>query len=335
MCCRVWRPCCRSSACCSASSVVSSAAQIRVHRHLRVHHDVAIGRQVNDEVRAQPAAVRAAHGDLRHEIHVLGHVGRRDAVAQLHLSPRTADLRALERRHERPGLVAQAPDLRAHRIEHLPHLPVRRAPVVLQPRHLVADPLEAVRDRVQGPLDLLGALPELAGRDGAIRGAMRLRLPFDLLGDLPQRVGGDRLQLLGQLPAIARHQRELLLGRGAQLREPALVGGLALSGEPSLVLGVAAGRLQFRAVALGGELQRVRGRPLGLRGDTRGSDRASQARDQDHRQSRGTGHQPGEKQDERHDASPRSITPGSPCRPRSGVVLTRRRCSMVAFLARC
>jgi hypothetical protein len=59
---------------------------------------------------------------------------------------------------------------------------------MLQPRHLVADPLEVGRDRIEGPLDLLCALAELAGRDGAIRSSLRLRLSFRLLGDLPQRV---------------------------------------------------------------------------------------------------------------------------------------------------
>mgnify|MGYP003286374413 CR=1 FL=1 len=37
------------------------------------------------------------------EVDVLGHVRRRDAVAQLHLAPRPADLRALQRRDQRPG----------------------------------------------------------------------------------------------------------------------------------------------------------------------------------------------------------------------------------------
>ena len=92
---------------------------------------------------------------------MLGHVRRRHAVAQLHLAPRAADLRALERGDQRPGLVAQAADLGAHRLEHLPHLPVRRPPVLLQPRDLVADALEVLRDRIQAPLDLLRALPEL------------------------------------------------------------------------------------------------------------------------------------------------------------------------------
>ena len=150
---------------------------------------------------------------------MLGHVRRRHAVAQLHLTPRPADLRALERGNERPGLVAQAPDLRAHRLEHLPHLPMRRPPVMLQPRDLVADALEVLRDRVQAPLDLLGALPELASGGRAIRFSLRRRQLLDLLGDLPQRVCGDRLHLLGQLLPIARYERDLLLGRGAQLRQ--------------------------------------------------------------------------------------------------------------------
>ena len=162
---------------------------------------------------------------------MLGHVRRRHAVAQLHLAPRAADLRALERGDERPGLVAQAPDLRAHRLEHLPHLPMRRPPVVLQARDLVADALEVLRDRIQGALDLLGALPELARRRRAIRRALRRRQLLDLLGHLPQRVGGDRLHLLGELLAVARHERDLLLGRGAQLGELPFVRGLALAGE--------------------------------------------------------------------------------------------------------
>ena len=159
---------------------------------------------------------------------MLGHVRRRHAVAQLHLAPRAADLRALERRDQRPGLVAQAPDLGAHRLEHLPHLPVRRPPVLLQPRDLVAHALEVLRDRVQAPLDLLRALPELAGGGRAIRLPLRRRQLLDLLGDLPQRVGGDRLHLLGELLAIAREQRDLLLRRGPQLRElPLSVLGIA------------------------------------------------------------------------------------------------------------
>ena len=86
------------------------------------------------------------------------------------------------------------------------------------------------------PLDLLGALAELAGGGRAIRLPLRRRQLLDLLGDLPQRVAGDRLHLLGQLLAIARHQRDLLLGRGAQLRELPLVRGLALARKPRRVL---------------------------------------------------------------------------------------------------
>jgi len=138
-------------------------AQIGVHRHLRVHHDVALGGQVHQQIRTQAAPVGAGHAHLGDEVHVLGHVRRRHAVAQLHLPPRAADLRALERRDQRARLVAQAPDLRAHRLEHLPHLPLRRPPVVLQPRDLVAYALDVLRDRIQGPLDLLRALAELAG----------------------------------------------------------------------------------------------------------------------------------------------------------------------------
>ena len=216
MCWRVCRPCCRSSSCCAGLVGRLERAQIGVHRHLRVHHDVALGRQVHEQIGAQPAPVGVAHAHLGDEVHVLGHVRRRHAVAQLHLAPRAADLRPLERRDERPRLVAQAPDLRAHRLEHLPHLPLRRPPVVLEPHDLVAHALEVLRDRVQGALDLLGALAELARGRRAIGLPLRRRELLDLLGDLPQRVAGDRLHLLGQLLAVARHQGDLLLGRGAQ-----------------------------------------------------------------------------------------------------------------------
>ena len=128
-------------------------------------------------------------------------------------------------------MVAQAADLRAHRLEHLPHLPVRRPPVVLQPRDFFAHALEVLRDRIQAALDLLAALPELAGSSRAIRFSLRRRQLLDLLGDLLQRVGGDRLHLLGQLLPIAGHERDLLLGRGVQLRELPLVRGFALIGN--------------------------------------------------------------------------------------------------------
>ena len=184
-------------------------AQVGVHRHLRVDHDVALRRQVHDQIGAQPAPVGVAHADLRDEVDVLGHVRRRDAVAQLHLAPRAADLRALEGRDERPGLPAQARELRVRGVEHLPHLTVRHPPVALELIDLAAHAAEVLRDRVEAALDLLRALAELGVPLGA-------RHPLHLLGDLPQRVGGDRLHLRGELlrlPARARRP-----GRSAQHR---------------------------------------------------------------------------------------------------------------------
>ena len=180
---------------------------------------------MDDEVGAQPAAVRAGHADLGREVHVLGHVGGLDAVAQLHLTPRAADLRALERRDERAGLVAQAPDLGAHRLEQLPHLALRGPAVVLEPP-------EVLRDRVQGPLDLLGTLGELPRHRRAIRFPLRRRQLLDLLGDLPQRVDGSRLHLLGELRASAGDEGDLLLsvlrlGLQCEARRPLALGRAA------------------------------------------------------------------------------------------------------------
>ena len=62
--------------------------------------------------------------------------------------------------------------------------------------------------------------------------SLRRRQLLDLLGDLPQRVGGDRLHLLGQLLAIAGHERDLLLGGRAQLGELPLVRRIDRAPQP-------------------------------------------------------------------------------------------------------
>ena len=183
---------------------------------------------MDDEIRALSASVGAAHAHLGDEVDVLGHIRGCHAVVQLHLAPRPADLRALERRDQRPGLVAQAADLRAHRLEHLPRMALRRPPVLLQPRDLIVHALEVLHDRIQAPLDLLGALPKLPGGSRAVRCPLRRRKLLDLFGDLMQRVGGDRLHLLGELLTVARDQGDLLLRCGAQVGELPLVGGITL-----------------------------------------------------------------------------------------------------------
>ena len=189
---------------------------------------------------------------------MLGHVCGRDAVAQLHLAPGATNLRALQRRDQRPGLVAQAADLGAHRLEHLPRLPVRRPPVLLQPRDLVAHTLEALRDRIQAPLDLLRALPKFARRGRAIGLPLRRREFLELFGDLTQGVRGDRLHLFGELFAIARDERDLLLHRGSQIRELPLMGGVTLRGKPGSMLGFARGLEAHRLLGLPGDASRFR-----------------------------------------------------------------------------
>jgi hypothetical protein len=148
---------------------------------------------------------------------------------------------------------------------------------------------------------------------------------------LPQRVGGDRLHLLGQLFSIARHERDLLLGRGAQLRDLPLVRGLALVREPRSMLGfqhrMQTGRLQIRLVPLNGNLQFEAHHALSVGGNPGRIDRGSQPRNQQDRHRRSTGKQP---DDERHDRSPRcrDITREPTIGRREEQLPAGRRCGM-------
>ena len=224
MCCRVCRPCRRSSCCCSASSVVVERAQIGVHRHLRVHHDVALGGQVHDEIRAQPAPVGAGHADLRDEVDVLGHVRGRHAVAQLHLAPRAADLRALERarRASRSGRAGARPPRSSTRTSAAPARAssAGRAPA----RDLVADALEVLA--IGSSARLISSVRFPSSPAAVARSASRCAAASCSTCSETCRSASAEIAFIcsascSRLPA---DERDLLVGGGAQVGELPLVG---------------------------------------------------------------------------------------------------------------
>ena len=68
-------------------------------------------------------------------------------------------------------------------------------------------------DRLDDPLDLLGALAELPGGPFLICEALRRVLAGEGLAGLSENVGRDRLDVAAQLLAVAAHEVDARLGR--------------------------------------------------------------------------------------------------------------------------
>ena len=144
---------------------------------------------------------------------MLDHAGHLDDVAQLDLAPRAAGRRAAQRRAEAAGLRCETVHAGPERTQHLVQAPVGLTTVLLELVDLALHLAELEPDRLDDPLDLLGALAELAGRPLLVGQALRGVLAREVLAGLPQDVGRDGLDVAAQLLAVAAHELDARLGR--------------------------------------------------------------------------------------------------------------------------
>ena len=134
-----------------------------VERDLGVHDHQLAARQAHEDVGTQ-APVVGVHRGPGGEVAVLDHAGHLDDVAQLDLAPCAAGRGASQRRAEAPGLCGQTVHARPERTQHLAQASVGLAALLLELVDLALHLAELKSDRLDDPLDLLGALAEFPGR---------------------------------------------------------------------------------------------------------------------------------------------------------------------------
>ena len=195
--CLAWRAC-------SSRGVLRGGldrGQVGVERHLRVDHDQLPARQPHEHVRPQPA-VLGVDRRLLDEIAVGHHARQLDHPAQLDLAPGAARLRALQRRDELAGLLAQGVRAQRQRAHHLRQLDLPVAALALQAPQLALDLRQLLVHRPHHLLELLRAQRHLPGR-ALLLGAPCLGQPLrERIAGLGEHVGRDRLQFVAQALAV-------------------------------------------------------------------------------------------------------------------------------------